>query len=291
MHSRSLLSVQTQVRKVHSGPPLKRVAAASVRALCAGAARFTLYRARWDTPNNPARNGEYALQRWVLESSPAGSPLTVLDIGANIGNWSRSMLDLAAQSRRAGPVRLHAFEPAGQAYQALTARIPEAARINRLALSDRAGEVELQVPRPPAGRSSLYRGETEAGQTEQVSALTVDSYLDQQGITRVDLMKVDAEGHDLAILRGAFRTLAAGSIQVVQFEYNHRWMDARYFLRDAFNLLVPLGYRVGKLTPQGVEIYPHWDLDLETFVEGNYVAGRRGVMDRMPQVRWWKSCT
>lgn len=57
-----------------------------------------------------------------------------------------------------------------------------------------------------------------------------------------------------------------------QFQYNHRWIHARAFLLDAFELLTPLGYRLGKLTPFGVEFYPHWDPELETFVEGNYIA-------------------
>jgi hypothetical protein len=37
-------------------------------------------------------------------------------------------------------------------------------------------------------------------------------------------------------------------------------------------VLAPLGYSLGKLTPRGVEFYPGWDAELETFVEGNYVA-------------------
>ena len=38
-------------------------------------------------------------------------------------------------------------------------------------------------------------------------------------------------------------------IQVTRFEYNHRWVMSRNFLRDAFELLLPLGYELGKLTP------------------------------------------
>ena len=59
---------------------------------------------------------------------------------------------------------------------------------------------------------------------------------------------------------------------MAQFEYNHRWILGRFFLRDAFELVQAFGYRVGKLTPRGVEFYPGWDPELETFVEGNYVA-------------------
>jgi len=53
-------------------------------------------------------------------------------------------------------------------------------------------------------------------------------------------------------------------------------------------LLQPRGYRLGKLTPKGVEFYPRWDPDLETFVEGNYVACLPEVAARLPSVSWWK---
>jgi hypothetical protein len=103
------------------------------------------------------------------------------------------------------------------------------------------------------------------------------------------LVKVDAEGHDLAVLRGSSRLFADQRISIAQFEYNHRWVYSRSFLCDAFELLQPLGYRVGKLTPLGVEFYPSWDPDLETFIEGNYVACVPTVAARLPSVRWWKS--
>ena len=50
------------------------------------------------------------------------------------------------------------------------------------------------------------------------------------------------------MLRGACTLLTEHRIAVVQFEYNHRWVFARAFLRDAFDFLADLGYQIGKLT-------------------------------------------
>ena len=102
-------------------------------------------------------------------------------------------------------------------------------------------------------------------------------------------MKIDAEGHHLTVLRGGRALLAEQRITVTQFECNHRWVLARLFLRDAFEFLLALGYRVGKLTPRGVEFYPDWDADPETFVEGNYLACDPEVAAELPAVTWWKS--
>ena len=113
---------------------------------------------------------------------------------------------------------------------------------------------------PAAGTNSLYPvpGASQAAQ-ENVVTITLDSYADQSGVARFALVKIDAEGHDLAVLHGARALLAEHRITVAQFEYNHRWILARFFLRDAFEFLLALGYRVGKLTPRGVEFYPGWD--------------------------------
>jgi hypothetical protein len=92
----------------------------------------------------------------------------------------------------------------------------------------------------------------------------------------------------MSVLHGARECLGAGLITVAQFEYNHRWVHARQFLKDTFDLLEPLGYRVGKLTPRGMESYPGWDPDLETFIEGNYLACTANAAYRLPQVAWWK---
>ena len=41
--------------------------------------------------------------------------------------------------------------------------------------------------------------------------------------------------------------------------------------------------------PKGVEFYPGWDPDLETFVQGNYVACTPVAARGLPAVRWWKA--
>ena len=41
-----------------------------------------------------------------------------------------------------------------------------------------------------------------------------------------------------------------------------------------FELVQPIGYKLGKVTPKGIEFYEAWDPELETYREGNYVACR-----------------
>jgi len=275
----------------------RRVAATATDVACQAfgrravvrAARYALLRARLDYPNDMTVNGESALQRWVLGLAPDGE-LHVADVGANVGRWSRSLLSAASAEGRAADLRLHAFEPDAGAYARLERALDGApAILSAVALSDRHGTSTFHTVAPAAGTNSLYPAPGATASAGTVSMITLDSYATRSGVPRFAFVKIDTEGHDLTVLRGARALLAEHRIAVVQFEYNHRWVFARAFLRDAFEFLADLGYRVGKLTPKGVEFYPGWDADLETFVEGNYVACDPAVAGRLPAVRWWKT--
>jgi FkbM family methyltransferase len=255
------------------------------------AGRLVLYRARLDVPNDLTTNGEKNLQRWVAGLSVVGTKLHVVDVGANIGNWSESMISAMRQAGRLDDLRLDAFEPSTHTFTLLSQRVRiRQAHLYQVALSDRTGSSILYVTGLGAGTNSLHAPAVSTTTTsfEQVDIATLDEVVDRGGLDKIALLKVDTEGHDLAVLRGAEKLFMDHRILVVQFEYNHRWVLSRSFLWDAFELLQPKGYVLGKLTPKGVEFYSRWDPDLETFVEGNYVACLPEVATRLPSVSWWK---
>jgi FkbM family methyltransferase len=255
------------------------------------AARFVLWRARLDGPNDMACNGEESLQRWILGLSTPGEKVVVVDVGANTGQWSGRMLDTAGREGRDGDLDLHVFEPASYTYERLSETLAgHRASLYRAALSDTCGTERLQVVGPAAGTNSFHPGPSppDGLETEEVPTTTLDSFAACAGLDHVALVKIDTEGHDLAVLGGARSLFAQQRVSCVQFEYNSRWIYARSFLRDAFQLLEPLGYVIGKLTLCGVEFYPHWDAELEAFVEGNYVACVPPVAAQLPSVTWWK---
>ena len=282
----------------------RKVAATATDAFCLAlgrrtvirAARYVLLRARLDYPNNMTVNGELALQRWVLALANGGE-VHVADVGANVGLWSRSLITAAAGLGRAGDIRLHAFEPDAHAYGQLERSLRGTGvslgrvgvSLNELALSDRQGTSAFHVVAAAAGTNSLHLAPGGQVATQTVRTSTLDLYAEESGVPAFGLVKIDTEGHDLAVLRGARGLLAEQRIAVVQFEYNHRWIYGRAFLRDAFDYLTGLRYRVGKLTPKGVEFYPGWEPELETFVEGNYVACSPAAAHSLPAVRWWKA--
>jgi FkbM family methyltransferase len=254
--------------------------------------RFLSNEARLDRANDPSTNGEWELQRFVVRRAPSSGRVVVLDVGANVGRWTQSLLASARAVDRTD-FEVHAFEPASATVRVLEEALkaePWAGKVSvvRTAVSETCGEGTLYLVDPTAERNSLYRpGPVDASGSEPIRITTLDEYTETQQLSHVTFAKIDTEGNDMLVLLGAQRLLQAGAIDLLQFEYNHRWIDARRFLRDAFDLLVPFGYRIGKLAREGVEFYSSWDPELETYREGNYVAAHAEWTRALPEVRWW----
>ncbi len=257
------------------------------------AARFIHRRACLDGPNDMHTNGEIWLQHQIVGMSLPAERILVLDVGANVGRWASAMLLAATQAGRLNDLDLHAFEPSAYTFARLSEALDSPrVTLGRMALGDQSGPSTLYVIAPGAGTNSLYESSLAgaAMSTEDVRTTTLDDYAERAGLDgEIALVKIDTEGHDLTVLRGARGLLTDQRITVLQFEYNQRWIYARTFLRDAFELLIPFGYTIGKLTWRGVEFYPRWDVDLESFVQANYVACAPWAAARIPSVQWWKT--
>jgi hypothetical protein len=94
----------------------------------------------------------------------------------------------------------------------------------------------------------------------------------KRNMTRIDLLKIDTEGHEIAILEGFSKALHGSRISVIQFEYGTTWIAPRCFLHEAYTLLKPLGFSIGRLYPDGVFFKPYNRLEDDHFRMGNYVA-------------------
>ena len=222
---------------------------------------------RGEQHNSPEANGEYWLLAEVVRLSSQHAHF--MDIGANKGDWTIEALKLSEETGKS--VNLHAFEPCTGTRQMLEARLPEGAgaRVNALAMSSTPGETEFYSSGAGLGTNSL--NQVSGTEVERVQVSTIDAYLESNGINRVELVKVDTEGFDLEVLRGAERALSEGKIALIQFEYNWRWLLNRASLLQVFQLIAGTPYRFGRLVNGGIKIYEQWHFELDRYFEGNYV--------------------
>lgn len=254
--------------------------------------RFLSNGGRLDVLNDPETNGETRVQEEFLAGHPSSAPLVVFDVGANIGDWTKVMLELAAS--RSGETSIHAFEPGDETLVTLHRNLAawsltDKVVVNDVALSSKAETRKYYSLGANAGVNGLYPvNDTDPQAISEIETQTLDGYCEQAGLSHVHFVKVDTEGHDMEVLYGAKGMLEKQAIDALQFEYNYRWINARHYLRDAFDYFQPLGYQLGKVTPHGIEFYPGWDPELERFVEANFLAVKPSAVPAFSTISWWK---
>jgi FkbM family methyltransferase len=170
------------------------------------------------------------------------SPEVVLDIGANVGQTTRQVLDRFPQAR------VHAFEPVGSTFAALQNGVRDLASVRcyQLGFSDREGSATIQVVPGSVFNSldsRLLAGDPDAIE-ETITLTTVDRFLAERGLRTVDLLKTDTEGHDLKVLLGAREVLERGDVKCIYAEVTFSPGNSHNTqFTPVFELLQRWGYR------------------------------------------------
>lgn len=211
--------------------------------------------------DDATRNGE----NWIV-SVLAPSCGTFADVGANRGDFTAAFL---AQSPRATGIL---FDPAAGAVDKLQQRFrgDSRVRILRKAVSDSVGRMAFyEEPDAGLGSSLVASCAGQGAVRTEVDVTTLDAEIG--GDRSAEYVKIDAEGHDLAAIRGAREHLASHSIRFLQFEYHHTWAAAGATLKAALNLLSENGYSTYLI--KGEALY---ETNYETYGEylsySNYLA-------------------
>ena len=163
---------------------------------------------------------------------------------------------------------------------ALRTRFPEGGTVTVMpyGLGTINEEHTLHLDAPGSGLGSVYprkldhRGMS-LGCTETVRLRRLDDVCREQGIQRIDFLKLDVEGHELAVLHGAGALLSDGRIDRIQFEFGGCHLDARVFLRDFWEMLSPR-YALFRVLKNGLRAVTRYRERLEVFVTTNYYAER-----------------
>jgi FkbM family methyltransferase len=134
--------------------------------------------------------------------------MTVIDVGANVGVYTFSA---ALQVGSEG--RVLAVEPFSQCVR----HLHETCQLNQLswvkvcsgAASDRNGQIRFSI-HTASELNEVIPDDAEVVPTSsytEVPCFTLDSLVEQEHLTRVDIMKLDAEGHEISVLKGCSQIL------------------------------------------------------------------------------------
>jgi FkbM family methyltransferase len=123
----------------------------------------------------------------------------IFDVGANFGYYS-----VMLASALGGACEVHAFEPAAVTFERLSRHVAlnglACIHAHQIGLSDSPGLASLQPRSGNSGATFLVPG-------GQIQVSTLDRFVEERGLQRLDFMKIDVEGFEERVLRGGARTL------------------------------------------------------------------------------------
>jgi len=203
----------------------------------------------------------------------------VFDVGGFEGEWSA----LALTTK--GAARSYIFEPNpdmfAQIQKNMTALIDARIVIPiQAAVSDMDGETSFCVYDEYPAMSTMHKrlkeemdsvGISEPRLISSVNVIKLDTYCESQGIHHIDFLKIDTEGNEVAVLKGAETLITKNAISTIQFEYGKCFQDAGKTLEEIFEFLCSCGYKLARVHPEILN-FSEFAPELENYEYSNYIA-------------------
>lgn len=182
----------------------------------------------------------------VLEQ---GDDLIVFDVGVNEGQHLSIFLSKSIR------FKLYAFEPNDKKYKRLTERFKtNNFVINCLGLDNIVGKKDFYKIRSAFAKfeglsSCFFRDVFNRLEYDKVTINcdTIDNYCKNNNIDKIDFLKIDTEGNELNIIKGAKELLQNKAIRYIQFEYGLCWKDSKASIGECIEFLNSFGYKIYQL--------------------------------------------
>jgi FkbM family methyltransferase len=191
---------------------------------------------------------DYFIKRFLSRNPPK----LIFDVGANEGRYTEVIQSLYG-------CEAYCFEPNPKVFTTLQGKFKNNSKVRLInaGLSDRQIETVLYdyKDNPVTTHASLYQDViTKIHQSETdsypVTLTTLDKVVEENNIQHIDLLKIDTEGHDFNVLKGAEKTLENGIIDMIQFEFSEFNIYSRVFFNDYKVYL--MDYSFFRLLPRGL---------------------------------------
>jgi len=206
-----------------------------------------------DLSKNVDRNfylDAFEVQNFQLLGRILKRGMCVIDVGANIGLYTLLFCKMVGDEGN-----VYSFEPAPQAYSRLKLNVDlnhfANAKLFNMGVSESTGKRQFYMCEDDAYNSLGSKPMMPIKQTIEIPTTTLDEFCLQEGIRRVDLIKIDAEGADLLIIKGAAKLLASESAPIILCEYNRLAVQGFDFaIGDLYTHMIKTGYELYEVKNQ-----------------------------------------
>lgn len=218
----------------------------------------------------------WALAEVVARACKNVQSPVLFDVGANVGDYSLYLRQLFPSAN------IYAFEPAKSVFQELENKVNEAGiKSYNFGFSDSERTVEFYCYTVEGNEASVLSSidqrlptqvlDVQTQRSEEIQVRTIDRFCAEAAVDRIDFLKIDVEGHELSVLRGAQRMLESGAIPIIQFEFGPANIYSRTYFYDFWSLLSG-AYDLFRIVPQGIAPLNYYGEHHEIFLTTNYLA-------------------
>ena len=146
----------------------------------------------------------------------------VFDIGSNLGTYIK-FVSISSKKKK---INFHSFEPSKRSceqQEKLSLHKEHSLIVNNKAVNNKNKRMKF-YERSVSSQSSLVESSkvladvSKVLETYDVDTLTIDSYCKKNNITKIDLMKIDAEGFDFQVLESSEKLLKENKIKLIKIE-------------------------------------------------------------------------
>jgi len=199
--------------------------------------------------------------------------MLILDVGGNLGHWTDEAYKRWPHSD------FIIFEPSETAVIHLQNRFSDVPNIEIIsqAMSDKVGKAKLFSDVPGSGLGSLSQRDLaylgiNFSHEETVQVNTLDNFL-LGNEENISILKIDVEGHELAVLQGATNLFASDrKPTLVQFEFGGACIDTRTYFRDLWKFFENYEYDLFRIGKSNLHRISEYQEELEIFKTTNLIA-------------------
>ena len=210
---------------------------------------------------------DYSGELYIIKRlKPYLSKGIIFDVGANVGDWSKFLIKTLPKNN----YTLHLFEPTSNSYKALKKNLQKNNNLffHPIGLGLKNESNTIYYDHIGQGSASISG---KGKYSETIELMTLDTFCEQNGINSIDFLKIDVQGYEYNILKGADKMLAGNHIKCIQFEIDEPAIDQRIFFKDFWDLLSPK-FNVYHSLFNGLVEIENYNFKKENFHCMNYLA-------------------